>query len=108
MSFGPSTSGPHKAWKKVWRKLLALQRHGLLRNFGVSFSTTNCIENLNSQLCKYVGRVKRWVDSEQRYRWVICGLIEIEKRMGKVKQFAQLHELAETIYKVVNEKENQS
>ena len=40
-------------------EVLTLHRLGLVEWFGRSFSTTNCIENLNSQLRKYTGRVKR-------------------------------------------------
>jgi putative transposase len=86
---------------------LTLQRLKLLHCFGASFSTTNCVENLNSQLTKYTGRVKRWMDSEQRYRWVICGLLRIEKQMQKVKNPKQLHQLADVIAKEVKSKEPQ-
>jgi putative transposase len=84
---------------------LTLQRLGLIQTFGPSFSTTNCIENLNSQLTKYTGKVKRWMDSEQRYRWVISGLIQIEKQMKKVQNCRQLHVLADVIAKEAKSKE---
>ena len=84
---------------------LTLQRLKLIQTFGPSFSTTNCIENLNSQLTKYTGRVKRWMDSEQRYRWVISGLLQIEKQMKKVQNCRQLHLLADVIAKEVKSKE---
>ena len=84
---------------------LTLQRLGLIRTFGASFSTTNCIENLNSQLNKYIGRVKRWMDSDQRYRWVISGLLKIEKQMKKVQYYRQLEDMADKIYKETKSKE---
>lgn len=84
---------------------LTLQRLKLISTFGPSFSTTNCIENLNSQLTKYIGKIKRWVDSDQRYRWVIMGLLQIEKQMKKVQHYRQLHQLANTIYKEIKSKE---
>jgi len=84
---------------------LTLQRLELIGTFGPSFSTTNCIENLNSQLTKYTGKVKRWMDSEQRYRWVISGLLQIEKQMNKVKSSRQLHLLADVIAKEIKTKE---
>lgn len=49
---------------------LTLHRLGLTAYFIHSFSTTNAIENLNSQLGKYLRNVKKWTTSEQRYRWV--------------------------------------
>ena len=63
---------------------LTLHRLGLKDLFGKSFATTNVIENLNSQLGRYLRNVKRWQSSDQRYRWVACALLEIESRMRKV------------------------
>ena len=40
---------------------LTLHRLGVFEELGKSLKTTNCIENLNSQLVKYLGRVKRWM-----------------------------------------------
>lgn len=48
-------------------EILTLHKLGLNVEFGRSFSTTNCIENLNSQLKKYIGRVKNWTLSNERY-----------------------------------------
>ena len=84
---------------------LTLQRLGLLRTFGTSFSTTNCIENLNSQLNKYIGKVKRWMNSDQRYRWVISALLKIEKQMKKVQSYRQLEHMADKLYQEIKSKE---
>jgi hypothetical protein len=37
------------------------------------------------------------VDSEQRYRWVISTMMEIEHRLHKLNGFRQLHQLTDTI-----------
>jgi hypothetical protein len=37
------------------------------------------------------------VDGEQRYRWVISALMEIEQRLHKANRFSQLHRLADAI-----------
>ena len=63
---------------------LTLHRLGLFEQLGKSLKTTNCIENLNSQLVKYIGRVKHWMDSDQRQRWVAMGLLEIEQKMRRI------------------------
>jgi transposase-like protein len=63
---------------------LTLHRLGLFEKLGKSLKTTNCIENLNSQLVKYIGRVKRWMDSDQRQRWVAMGLLEVEQKMRRI------------------------
>jgi len=69
---------------------LTLQRLGLFDLLGKSLKTTNCIENLNSQLCKYTGRVKHWKSSDQRHRWVAAGLLEIEKKMRRIDNYKHL------------------
>jgi len=76
-----------------------LKRLGLAFLFHRSFSTTNCIENLNSQLGKYLHKVKRWMYSEQRNRWVASGLLEVESKMRKVANYKQLKVMKEKIKK---------
>jgi transposase-like protein len=76
---------------------LTLHRLGLKENFGRSFSTTNCIENLNSQIDKYLRKVKYWKTSTQRYRWVACALLEIEQRMRKVHNYRKLNIMRDKI-----------
>ena len=80
-------------------ELLTLHKLGINKDFSVSFSTTNCIESLNSQLKKYVGRVTNWSSSDQRYRWVATALLKIETRMRKVDNFKQLKHLKKAIQK---------
>jgi transposase-like protein len=63
---------------------LTLHRLGLFEQLGKSLKTTNCIENLNSQLSKYLGRVKRWMDSDQRQRSLAMGLLEVEQKMRRI------------------------
>lgn len=63
---------------------LTLHRLGLFEQLGKSLKTTNGIENLNSQLTKYIGRVKRWMDSDHRQRWVAMGLLEVEQKMRRI------------------------
>ncbi len=76
---------------------LTLQRLRLKELFGKSISTTNIIENLNSQLGRYFRNVKRWQSSEQRYRRVARALLEIELRMRKVSNYRHLGVMANTI-----------
>ena len=69
---------------------LTLHRLGLIAEFGRSFATTNCIENLNSQIEKYLRKVKHWKTSSQKYRWVASALLDIEHRMRKVDNYSKL------------------
>ena len=62
------------------------------------------IENLNSQLRKYICRVKYWKTSDQRYRWVGCALLEIEQKMRKVNNYNELHIFKEVISAEVQSK----
>jgi len=76
---------------------LTLHRLGLTVDFKRSFSTTNAIENLNSQIGKYLRNVKKWTNSEQRYRWVASALFEIEKRMRRVDNYKKLHKMRDVL-----------
>jgi len=70
---------------------LTIHRIGLVEILGRGFTTTNLIENLNSQLAKYIRKVKRWINSDMRARWVAVSLIEIEKKMRRVNRYEKLH-----------------
>jgi transposase-like protein len=76
---------------------LTLHRLGLIVDFGRSFATTNCIENLNSQIEKYLRKVKHWKTSSQKYRWVASALLDIETRMRKVNNYSKLSEMRSKI-----------
>lgn len=83
---------------------LSMQRLGLHDVLAKSFTTTNCIESLNSQIDKYVRKVKNWMNSDQRNRWVIMALKEAESKMNKVYGFKYLNRLQEAIEKEINRK----
>jgi len=70
--------GAAKSLQEGLEETLTLHRLRVFSIIGRSFKTTNCIENVNSCLGKYIGRVKNWSSSEMRFRWVTSGLIEIE------------------------------
>lgn len=68
-----------------------------MTEFARSFSTTNCIENVNSLVEKTTRNVKRWTNSPQRHRWVAASLLEAEQRMRKVDNFQRLPYLQRAI-----------
>ncbi|MHB8931217.1 MAG: transposase, partial [Melioribacteraceae bacterium] len=72
-------------------EILTIHRLGLVEILGRGFTTTNLIENLNSQLAKYIRKVKRWINSDMRARWVAVALIEIEKKMRRINRYEKLH-----------------
>jgi len=65
-------------------ELLTLHKLGLNEKFKRSFGTTNSIESLNSQIGKYIRKVKRWYNSDMIYRWMATALMEIEPKLRKV------------------------
>ncbi len=89
--------GASRSLEEGLEETLTLHRLGLTEYFGRSFSTTNCIENLNSQIMKYLRKVKYWKTSTQKYRWVASALLEIEQRMKKVHNYKHLFEMREKL-----------
>jgi len=78
---------------------LTINRLGLHFYFHKSFATTNCIENVNSQMAKHIAKVKYWGSSDQRYRWVVSALLSVEPKLRKVFNFKMLHLMKEAIEK---------
>jgi len=76
---------------------LQLHKLGLVEELGTSFSTTNLIENLNSQLRKYLGRIKKWVNPDMKARWLATSLTEIEHNMRRVNNYEKLYLLRAAI-----------
>jgi len=73
-----------------FEETLTLHRLGVFEQLGISFKTTNLIENVNSGLERRTGRVTRWHTSDQRQRWVAAALLEIEPRFRKLKGYKYL------------------
>lgn len=86
---------------------LTLKKIGL-NEFSKSFSTTNCIESLNSQVGKFTRKVKRWQTGDQRLRWVVLGLLEAETRMKKVSNFENLKKMKQKLKSETENKANSS
>ena len=79
-----------RSMEEGMEETLTLHRLGLIEDFRRSFATTNCIESLNSQIEKYLRKVKHWKTSTQKYRWVASALLDIERRMRKVNNCSKL------------------
>ena len=78
---------------------LTLQRLGISGIFHRSFSTTNCIESLNSMLERTTQQVKYWKNSDQRQRWVAASALDAEQRMRKVDNAKHLDILRTAVKK---------
>jgi transposase-like protein len=92
---------------------LTLHRLGLFHLLGKSLKTTNCIEAVNSRLTKYLGKVKHWMHSDQRHRWVAMGLLEIErkdrqkttKKLRRIDNYEKLPLLRQAMLKYIEERQ---
>jgi transposase-like protein len=69
---------------------LTLHRLGLIEELGQSFSTTNLIENVNSQLGKYLWKVKYWMNADMKARWIAVALLEVERKMHRIDGYKKL------------------
>ena len=70
---------------------LTLHRLGVFNELGTNLKTTNCIENVNSQIARYLNRkVKNWLHSDMRHRWIAMALLEIEPRMQALYYWQRL------------------
>jgi len=87
---------------------LTLHRLGLTGLFRTSFSTTNCIENLNLGIARYLKNVKNWKSSSQRERWVTVALLEIETRFKKVHNYKKLSVLMTAIEQEVEKQKRRN
>jgi transposase-like protein len=91
-----------RSMEEGMEETLTLHRLSLIEDFRRSFATTNCIENLNSQIEKYLRKVKYWKTSSQRYRWVAGALLDIEHRMRKVNNYSKLSAMRNNIKQELN------
>lgn len=85
---------------------LTLHKLDLVEEFGRSFNTTNCIENMNSLIEKHTDKVKYWQNSEQRHRWIATALLDIENRMRKVNNYKNLYLLKDKVKQEVDKNAN--
>lgn len=64
---------------------LTIHRLQMFPKIGISFKTTNCLENVNKHLGRLTDRVDRWRTSDQKRRWIACALLIIEPKLRWVK-----------------------
>ena len=55
------------------------------------------IENVNSQIERYLKKIKHWKNSSQRHRWTACALLEIEERVRRVHNYKKFYLLKEQL-----------
>jgi putative transposase len=87
---------------------LTLHRLGMNQIFGKSFSTTNCIENVNSLLYKYTKKVKRWRNGDMIARWIAVALDLIEPKLQRVKNYRRIKLLRAAIVEEIARKQRKA
>ena len=90
---------------------LTINKLKLTTELRKSFSSTNCIESILSQVEQYTQRVDRWRNGFHMQRWVAAGLLEVEPRLNKVSGSQYLNLLRERIkeeLEQIQEKDNDS
>ena len=85
-----------------FEETLTLHRLGMFTELGASFKTTNCIENINSLVGQRTNKVDRWVNSDQKQRWLATALLDIEPRLRRVRGYKHLPKLRAALQRHVN------
>lgn len=80
-----------------FEETLTLHKLGVFALLGSSFKTTNCLESINSQAEAMCGKVDRWMNSNQRQRWLAAALNDIEERFHRVRGYRHLGRLREAL-----------
>jgi len=81
---------------------LTLHRLKLFSVLGKSLKTTNALESLNALIELRCGRVTRWVNSDQRARWLATALLDAEPRMKRIRDHERLPKLREALIRELN------
>lgn len=76
--------------KEGMEETLTLHRLKLFAELGKSFSSTNCIESIMSQLGQYTDKVDRWRGGNHMQRWAASGLLATEPRLQKIRGYRHL------------------
>lgn len=76
--------------KEGLEETLTLHRLEIYEELGKSFSSTNCMESVMSQLGQYTDKVDRWRGGNHLQRWTASGLLALEPRLNKVRGYRHL------------------
>jgi len=81
--------------KEGMEETLTLHRLGLSKELKRSFSSTNCIESVLSQVGQFTDKVDRWRNGRHIQEWVASSLMHIEPNLHKVNGWRYLKLLRE-------------
>lgn len=90
-----------KSLDEGFEETLTIQRLGLYKQLGRSFTTTNMIESIMAMIGRKTGRINYWRNSSQKQRWVATALLWAEQRLNKVNGYRYLIKLREAIQREI-------
>lgn len=96
-----------KSLEEGFEETLTLHRLGLFQKLGTSLKTTNVIESINAGLGQRTDKIDHWRNSDQKQRWVAAALLDIEKRLRKIKGHRHLPLLRESLKNLFTERASQ-
>jgi transposase-like protein len=96
-----------RSLEEGFEETLTLHRLGLFEELGTSLKTTNLIESINAGLGQRTDKVDYWRNSDQKQRWIASALLDLEKRLRRIKGYKHLPRLREALKKMIAEKEEQ-
>ncbi len=82
-----------------FEETLNLHRLGVFALLGRSFKTTNCLESLNALVEERCAKVDHWKNSNQKMRWLVAALLDIEPRLNRVNGYRHLPQLRQALLK---------
>lgn len=80
-----------RSLREGMEETLTLHQLGVKVELDRSLSTTNCIENLNSQIANRLRNIKRWRPGIMRSYWIASALFECEKTMRRISGCDKLY-----------------
>ena len=81
----------YKSLMEGLEETLTLHKLGMFEILGASLKTTNCIESIMAQIGQKTDKVDYWKNSNQKHRWIATVLLDIEKRLKKIKGYQHIH-----------------
>jgi putative transposase len=110
----PINESAVRSMEEGLEETLTIHRLGLYKELKRSFTTTNMIESVMSQIGQKTDKVDYWKNSNQRQRWVATslpvrkqtGLLYIEGRLNKASGYKYLTRLREAIRKEIGTAKN--
>lgn len=90
-----------KSLDEGFEETLTIQRLGLYKHLGRSFTTTNMIESIMSMIGRKTGKINYWRNSSQKQRWVATALLWAEQRLNKVNGYRHLIKLREAVQREI-------